>query len=134
MLIDLGSLNYLPVIVGGAVYMLYGGIYYSVALSNKKESKNKDILANQSKGPFKYIYSVIIAFISSLLMAVLIQSTGTETLWEGMGIGFIIGVIISMVYLKNTLFGLMSKKSLVIAVGDHLTIFTLLGAIHGLMM
>lgn len=46
----------------------------------------------------------------------------------------LIGLIISMVYLKNSLFGLMSKKSFLIAIGDHLIIFTLLGAIHGLFM
>ena len=133
MLFDFGSLNYLPVIIGGIAYMLYGGIYYSVVLSNKNKSNNKDIL-NQNKGPFKYIYSVILAFINSLLIAVLIQSSGSENLSVGVGIGFIIGLIISMVYLKNMLFGLMSKKSFVIAVGDHLIIFTLLGVIHGLMM
>jgi len=134
MLIDWDSINYLPVIVGGVAYMMYGGIYYSVVLSNKKKSNNKDILENQSKGPFKYIYSVIIAFINSFLMAVLIQSTGSENLLAGVGIGFIIGLLVSIVYLKNALFGLMSKRSFLIAIGDHLIIFTLLGAIHGLFM
>lgn len=134
MLMDWGSFNYLPVIVGGIVYMLYGGIYYSVILSNKNKSENKDILENQSQGPGKYIYSVIIAFINSFLMAVFIQSTGSENLLVGVGIGFFIGLIISMVYLKNSLFGLMSEKSVLIAIGDHLIIFTLLGTIHGLFM
>ena len=121
-------------IVGGIVYMMYGGIYYSVVLSKKKKSNNKDIIENQSKGPFKYIYAAIIAFISSFLMAVLIQSTDSENLLVGVGIGFIIGLLISIIYLKNTLFGLMSKKSFLIAIGDHLIIFTLLGTIHGLFM
>ena len=57
--------------------MLYGGIYYSVVLSNKKGSNNREIIENQSKGPFKYIYSVIIAFISSFLMSILVQSIGS---------------------------------------------------------
>jgi hypothetical protein len=130
-LIDWGSINYLPVIVGGIIYMLYGGIYYSVVLSGKKGSSHGIV---PSKGPFKYIYSVIIAFFSSFLMAILVQSIGSVGMAEGMAIGFIIGLIISMVYLKNTLFGLMTKKSFLTAVGDHLVIFTLLGAVHGLLI
>lgn len=127
---DFGSLQYLPIKVGGIVYMVYGGIYYSVVLSNK--NKNQDILDHQSAGPFKYLYSIILAFISSFLVGVLFQSVGADTLLEGVGIGFIIGLIISLVYLKNTLFGLMSRKSFLVAIGDHFIIFPLLGAIHGL--
>jgi hypothetical protein len=132
MLIDMENFQYLPVIVGGIVYMLYGGIYYSVVLSNK--NKNKDMLDNQTKGPAKYIYSVILAFVSSFLVGVLIQSVGSDQILVGVGIGFIIGLLISLVYLKNRLFGLMSNKSFLIAIGDHLIIFTLLGTIHGLFM
>lgn len=132
MLIDFGNIQYLPIIVGGIVYMLYGGIYYSVVLSNK--NKNKDMLENQNKGPVKYIYSILLAFISSFLLGVLIQSVESDQLLAGVGIGFIIGLLISLVYLKNSLFGLMSKKSFLIAIGDHLIIFTLLGTIHGLFM
>lgn len=131
MLVDWENFNYLPVILGGIAYMVYGGIYYSVILSNKKKSNHKDILANQSNGSFKYIYSVIIAFINSYLMALLIQSTGSENVLVGMGVGFIIGLIITLVYVKNSLFGLMSKKSLLVAIGDHLVIFTLIGLIQG---
>ncbi|KQL36919.1 DUF1761 domain-containing protein [Psychrobacillus sp. FJAT-21963] len=123
MSIDWSNLNYVAIIIGGLLYMIYGTIYYSILLGNKKEQ--------QTEGPLKYIYSVIIAFISSILMAILINGTGAETLLQGAIIGFIIGVIIKMVYVKNALFGLISKKSTLIAICDHLVIFTLLGALHG---
>lgn len=123
MSIDWSNLNYVAIIIGGLLYMIYGTIYYSILLGNKKEQ--------QKEGPLKYIYSVIIAFISSILMAILINATGAETLLQGAIIGFIIGVIIKMVYVKNALFGLISKKSTLIAICDHLVIFTLLGALHG---
>ncbi|WP_313894786.1 DUF1761 domain-containing protein [Psychrobacillus sp.] len=125
MTIDFGSLNYLAVIIGGFLYMIYGGIYYSTLLSNKKEQ--------QTKGTFKYIYSVIIAFISSFLVAVLVHAVSAESLLQGALIGFIIGIIIKMVYVKNALFGLISKKSTLIAICDHVVIFSLLGALHGWM-
>jgi uncharacterized Tic20 family protein len=133
MIIDWSSINFLPVIAGGIVYMVYGGIYYSIALSKKKK-QDQEFLQNESKGPFKYIYSVILAFIISFILAVMLHTLGSESLAQGAGIGFTIGAIISMVYLKNALFGLMSKKSCLIAIGDHLLIFTLLGTIQQLFM
>lgn len=123
MSIDWNDVNYVAIIIGGFLYMIYGTIYYSILLGNKKE--------NQTNGPLKYIYSVLIAFISSFLVAILINVAGVDTLLQGALIGFIIGVIIKMVYVKNALFGLISKKSTLIAICDHFIIFTLLGALHG---
>ncbi|MFD1019525.1 DUF1761 domain-containing protein [Thalassobacillus hwangdonensis] len=131
MFINFGSISYLALVIGAVAYMVYGGIYYSVVLSSKKES-NKMILGQQSSGPFKYIYSVILAFISSFFMAILIQSIGPEVVMTGAVVGFMVGLLLSLVYLKNTLFGLLSGKSCMIAIGDHLVAFTLLGFIHGL--
>lgn len=131
MSMDLASINYLSVLIGGLVYILYGGIYYSIAVSNKKES-NKSILGQQSRGLLKYLYSVILAFAGSFFMAVLIQAMALEAAGAGALIGFLVGLLISLLYLKNMLFGLLNKQSYLIAVGDHLIAFTLLGFIHGL--
>ncbi|MCM3651743.1 DUF1761 domain-containing protein [Metabacillus litoralis] len=132
MLIDWNNLNYIAIIVGGVLYMLYGTIYYSVLLSDKKGSKNKEFIENQSEGSAKYVFSVIIAFINSFLVALLVQASGADNWLEGVGVGLIIGILISIVYLKNSLFGLISKKAFLIAIGDHLIIFSLLGGLHGL--
>lgn len=132
MLTDWNNLNYIAIIGGGILYMLYGTIYYSVLLSDKKGSKNKDFIENQSNGSTKYVFSVIIAFINSFFVALLVQASGADNWLEGGSVGFIIGILISIVYLKNSLFGLMSKKAFLIALGDHLIIFSLLGALHGL--
>ncbi|MBH0162225.1 DUF1761 domain-containing protein [Fictibacillus sp. 26RED30] len=118
-------LNTTAIIAGGLLYMIYGGIYYSTILGKKKE--------NGETGPFKYIFSVIVAFISSFLMSYLIGLFGADSAAEGLMVGFIIGILITMVYYKNTLFGLLTRKSFIIAIGDHLVIFTLLGLLHGWM-
>ncbi|KZZ84719.1 DUF1761 domain-containing protein [Bacillus sp. SJS] len=128
MLINMSDLNFLAILAGGILYMIYGGIYYSILLKDKG-----NFTQNESKGPLKYVFSVIVAFISSFLTAILIQSIGAENWLTGAGIGFIIAVLISIVYVKNSLFGLMSRKALLIAIGDHLVIFTLLGVLHGLL-
>jgi len=122
MSIDLSTLNYLAIFVGGILYMIYGAIYYSILVGKE----------NQSKGALKYVISVIVAFISSTSIAILVQATNAHGLLEGAFVGGIIGILILLVYLKNTLFGLLNKRNFLIAIGDHLIIFTLLGALHGL--
>jgi len=122
MSIDLSALNYLAIFVGGLMYMIYGGIYYSILVGKE----------NQSKGALKYVISVIVAFISSTFIAIIVQATNAHGLLEGAFVGGIIGILISIVYLKNTLFGLVTKRNFLIAIGDHLIIFILLGALHGL--
>ena len=133
MLIDWNEFNIIAIIVGvgGLLYMVYGGIYYSVRLGGDKHPEKKQ---NEVEGPMKYVISVVVAFISSFIMGVFVQATGSKGIGAGMLIGFMVGLIITLVYLKNRLFGLMTKQSFMIAVGDHLVIFTLLGALHGWMM
>jgi hypothetical protein len=133
MSIDWSSIHLLPVIAGGLVYIIYGGIYYSASLS-KKNTSNHEILHKQSGGPFKYIYSVVTAFIISFAMAAALQATGSDSFLDGAALGLSIGFVISIVYVKNALFGLVTKKSLGVAVGDHLVAFTLVGMVQGLFM
>ncbi|WP_397538659.1 DUF1761 domain-containing protein [Rummeliibacillus pycnus] len=122
MSIDLSALNYFAIIAGGILYMIYGAIYYLILVGKE----------NQSEGALKYVISVIVAFISSFFIALLVQATNSNNLLEGAMLGGIIGILISIVYLKNSLFGLVNKKNFLIAIGDHLIIFTLLGALHAL--
>jgi hypothetical protein len=122
MSMDLSALNILAVVGGAILYMVYGAIYYSVLVGKGK----------QGEGSLKYVVSVVVAFISSLLLALLVQATSSTGLLEGAAVGGIIGILISLVFLKNAMFGLINKRNLYIAIGDHLIIFTLLGAFHGL--
>lgn len=121
MLLDLNTLNYWAILAGGILYMFYGGIYYTVLVGKK----------NSNSGSLKYVVSVMVAFISSFFIAVLVQATGSNSLLGGALIGSIVGFLISLVYVKNTFFGLINTKNCAIAIGDHLIIFTLLGALHG---
>ena len=105
--------------------MIYGGIYYSILLGKKDQD---------GAGPVKYVVAVSVAFISSALVGVLVQATNSGGLTSGALIGGLIGILISIVFMKNALFGLISKRMFLIAIGDHLIVFTLLGALHGLFL
>jgi Protein of unknown function (DUF1761) len=116
----------LPALLAGAVlYMLYGGIYYSILLGKKDQG---------GTGPIKYIVAVLVAVVSSFLVGFLVQKTGAGGIAGGALVGGSIGLLITFVYLKNALFGLLSKRMFFIAIGDHLVIFTGLGAVHGLFL
>ncbi|MCA1060693.1 DUF1761 domain-containing protein [Rossellomorea aquimaris] len=116
------GLNLPAFLAGTVLYMIYGGVYYSILLGKKDQ---------EGTGPVKYVVAVLVAFIGSALVGVLVQGTGSSGLASGALIGGIVGMLISIVYLKNALFGLMTKRMFLIAVGDHLIVFTLLGALHG---
>lgn len=109
MIIDLSALNCKTVFAGGILYMIYGGIYYTVMVGK----------GNQSKVALKYVVSVIVAFINSFFIAILVQATGADSLVDATVVGGIVGLLISFVYLKNTLFGLVNTKNFLIAIGDH---------------
>ncbi|RIW27665.1 DUF1761 family protein [Bacillus salacetis] len=114
------------ILIGGIVYVVYGAVYYSFTVGKKKSEGD-----GQSTGPAKYILSVILAFISSFFVGVFVHSLDAAGLIGGGAIGLAIGMLVTLLYLKNSLFGLISKKSFSIAAGDHLVIFTLLGILHG---
>lgn len=125
MFLEINELNGIAILLGGLLYMVYGGIYYSILLGKKKEAG--------SHGSFKYIFSILTAFISSFLVSIIVNAAGIENFLASTAIGLMIGLLISLVYIKNSLFGLLTKKSCIIAIGDHAVIFTLLGMLHGFM-
>ncbi|BCB02716.1 DUF1761 domain-containing protein [Bacillus sp. KH172YL63] len=112
-------------IAGAVLYMVYGGIYYSILLGKKDQAQG---------GAVKYVVAVLVAFISSFSVGLLIQMTGGENAAEGALVGGIIGLLIGLVYLKNALFGMITRRMFIVAIGDHLVIFTLLGTLHGLFL
>lgn len=125
-MMDWSELNVVAILIGALLYAVYGGIYYTIMLGKKKDTQFK-----QTEGPLKYVVSIMIAFVSSFIVAFFVQAAGAEGTLSGLIVGLCIGIIITLVYLKNTLFGLVTKKAFYIAVGDHLIIFALLGMVHG---
>jgi Protein of unknown function (DUF1761) len=125
------DLNFLAIIVGGLMYMMFGALYFSPILFGNSWVQ---LHTQKTNDGLKYGGSAIIAFISSFLVSLLVHATNANGLMDGIFIGLTVGIIIALVYLKNALFGLMTKKAYAIAVGDHIIAFSLLGGLHGLWM
>ncbi|ELK47842.1 UNVERIFIED_CONTAM: DUF1761 family protein [Halobacillus marinus] len=115
------EVSLIAVIVGAVIYILYGTIYYSLRLKGKEGANH----------PAHYAAAVLIGFISSFLIGALVQAFHQQGILPGAFLGLIVGLLISVVYVKNSLFGLLSRRNMYIAIGDHLIIFPLIGAIHG---
>lgn len=73
-----------------------------------------------------------VAFISSFLIALIVQVTGADSLLSGLMIGMLIGILAALAYLKNTLFGMTSIKIFAISITDHIISFTLLSILHAM--
>lgn len=132
MTIDVMELNFLAVLVGGILYMVFGALYYSPVLFGNVWVKANKLSDQHMKNGLIYVGAAFVAFVSSFLIAVLVQATGADDLVSGMVLGGVIGLLVTLVYWKNTLFGLMNKKVFAIAVGDHLISFMMLSILHAL--
>lgn len=132
MTIDFAEMNVLAVVVGGILYMMFGALYYSPVLFGNTWVKANKLSDDHMKNGIIYVGAAVVAFLSSFLIAVLTQATGADDLVSGLVIGGTVGLLIALVYWKNTLFGLTNKKVMLIAVGDHLISFLLLGILHAL--
>lgn len=128
---DLTEIHYGSVLAGAIFYMVFGALYYSPVLFGNAWSHLNNVKEGQLKNPLIYVGSTAAAFLSSFIMALLIQATGFDGLQNGLAIGLMAAVLIALVYMKNAAFGLMSKKVYAIAVGEHFISFTVLGILHG---
>jgi hypothetical protein len=130
---ELMNLNYWAVLAGGLMYMAFGALYFSPIMFGKTWSRLNDRQSGAQAGnPFNYVGSALAAFLSSLLIAVLIRLAGAEDVWSGLSLGLLIGMVVALAYLKNALFGLATNKAVAVAVGDHLISLTLLSLLHAL--
>ncbi|QGQ95637.1 DUF1761 domain-containing protein [Paenibacillus psychroresistens] len=131
MSIDFMDLNYLAVLAGGIVYMAFGALYYSPLLFGKHAvSLKKNQGEKETKDALKYPGAALVGFLSSFLLALIVQVSGADDVVSGLVIGLVIGFLLALAYLKNTLFGLTSKKAYALAVSDHFIIFIILGILH----
>jgi hypothetical protein len=132
MTIDVTELNVLAILAGGILYMVFGALYYSPVLFGNTWVKSNQLSDTHMKNGMIYAGAALVAFISSFLVAVIVQATGADDLASGLVVGLIIGLLVALAYWKNTLFGMTNKKVFAIAVGDHLISFLLLSVLHAL--
>ncbi|WP_349408950.1 DUF1761 domain-containing protein [Pseudalkalibacillus sp. SCS-8] len=123
------ELNILAIIVGGFLYMAFGAFYYSPILFGNTWGQLNNI-GEEGMRPINFVWSGVVAFASSFVMALIVGLTGADDVGSGLLIGALVGILLFLGLFKNTVFGMTSKKVFAIAVGDHVIIFCLLGILH----
>ena len=101
MTFDLGQLNWLAVVVGAVVYFALGALWYSNMLFAK--AWQRSIGWDESRTPpAQSAMTYVVPFIAYLVMAVavgmLAGATGTDTLGEGIVLGLVVGVGLSLAH------------------------------------
>ncbi|HEY7736711.1 MAG TPA: DUF1761 domain-containing protein [Candidatus Limnocylindrales bacterium] len=95
MTVDFGSLNWLAVIVGAAIYFILGAIWYSPVLFARpwQAAIGWDESRQQPQtNPITYVVPAILYLIAAVATGLLAVATGTDTLTEGITLGLVTGL------------------------------------------
>ncbi|ASS73690.1 hypothetical protein CIG75_00995 [Tumebacillus algifaecis] len=130
MTFELSELNVWAILLGGLLYMAFGALYYSPLLFGNTWVRANGLQDTYMNNPMLYVGAAIVAFASSFLIAVIVQVTGADDILSALGVGLSVGLLAALGLLKNTLFGMTTRKVFAIAIGDHLIAFTLLSILH----
>jgi uncharacterized protein DUF1761 len=140
MSLDLGSLNWLAVIVGAVVYFVIGAVWFSPMLFSKPwmaaigwdESRPRPEMS-----PVTYVGPAIFYLVSAIATGLLAKATGTDTLTEGILLGLVVGVGYALVVTAtDALFDPNKPKPwnwFAISGSYHLLSLVIVGAIFGLL-
>jgi hypothetical protein len=138
MTIDFGSINWLAVVVGAAIYFGLGALWYSPPLFARPWQASigwDDSRPQPQTSPVTYVVPGVLYLVAGIAMALIATATGTDTLAEGMVLGLVtgLGFALPMVGVEATFDpnkpGPMTW--FLITVAYHLIGFVVLGAIIG---
>jgi hypothetical protein len=91
---SLGDLNWLAVIVAAVVYFAVGGLWFTPATFGKAwmRSMGWEPRPDERPGPEYYIGPFITCLIASVAVGMLAFVTATDTVAEGLTLGFVTGL------------------------------------------
>ena len=97
---SLGELNWLAVIVGALVYFALGALWYSPAIFGRPwmRSIGWDPERGATGGAMTYLVPVVAYLVMSVGVGMLAAATGSDTLVEGIVLGLIVGVLLSLMH------------------------------------
>ena len=101
MTLDLGQLNWLAVIVGALVYFALGALWYSPVLFAKPWQRSigwDENRAPPQASPMTYIVPLIAYIVMAIAIGLIAGATGTDTFGEGVVLGLVVGVGLSLAH------------------------------------
>lgn len=137
---DLGSLNWLAVIVGAVVYFAIGAVWFTPQLFGKPwmaaigwdESRPRPEM-----NPISYVGPAVFYLVSAIATGLLAKATGTDTLTEGIVLGLVVGIGYALVVTAtDAVFDPNKPKPwnwFAISGAYHVVSLAIVGAIFGLL-
>ena len=101
MTLDLGPLNWLAVVVGALVYFALGALWYSPMLFAKPWQRA--IGWDENRAPpqasaMTYVVPLVAYIVMAIAIGLLAAATGTDTLAEGIVLGLVVGIGLSLAH------------------------------------
>jgi len=130
---DLGSVNWLAVVVCVVIAMISGFVWYhpKVFFPAWWEGIGKSGQPG-NPNPMIYVFTIIAAFVQALFVAFMVNTMGSTTAASGALAGFMLWLgFVAPTNLVNKLFAGQGFKVWAIEAGNHLLNFLLFGAILG---
>jgi hypothetical protein len=137
---DLGSLNWVAVIVGAVVYFAIGAVWFTPQVFGKPwmaaigwdESRPRPEM-----NPISYVGPALFYLVSAIATGLLAKATGTDTLSEGIVLGLIVGIGYALVVTAtDAVFDPNKPKPwnwFAISGAYHVVSLAIVGAIFGLL-
>ena len=137
---DLGSLNWLAVIVGAVVYFAIGAVWFTPQLFGKPwmaaigwdESRPRPEM-----NPISYVGPAVFYLVSAIATGLLAKATATDTLTEGIVLGLVVGIGYALVVTAtDAVFDPNKPKPwnwFAISGAYHVVSLAIVGAIFGLL-
>lgn len=130
---DMGTINWLAVLVAGISSFVVGGIWYSPGLFGKAwmaaNELSEDRIKQGNKGMI-FGFTLIFSLVMSANLAMFLNDPKTDLAW-GMTAGFLAGIWTFCAIAIHSLFELKSWKLIFINGGYSVVSLTLMGAILG---
>jgi hypothetical protein len=95
MTLDLGTVNWIAVVVGAAIYFVLGAVWYSPLLFARPWQAAigwDDSRPEPQTNPLTYVAPAALYLVAGVATAILAVATGTDTLVEGITLGLITGL------------------------------------------
>lgn len=96
MTLDLGSLNWLAVIVATVVYFILGAVWFApqtpIGRAWMSASGYVSPTTGRSASNLFYLLPAVTCFVAVLATALLARATGTDTATEGVVLGLVVGI------------------------------------------
>ncbi|MYH41323.1 MAG: DUF1761 domain-containing protein [Chloroflexi bacterium] len=135
--IDLGSLNYVAIVVGVVINQLTGMAWYTVfsrywMAETGMTQEDMEAMRGTPRQWYPYVIAVSAGVVFVVALAVLIQGLGAEGAAEGLAVGLLAAVAFIMT--TNAMNYAFEGKSLLlygINNGYHLLAFAVIGAVLG---